>query len=251
MLSSSFRRSLSVHRYALAVAVAVMIPLVGASTAAATPTGEYSVFKQCPLSVSGVVSCIFATTTGGEVKIGSTTVPITNPIVLQGGLKQSGFETPFVAAADGNTLSKVAQTVPGGLLGIVAPEFFPPILRAIFNEIINHGPTGVTATTELVGPAQYNFFSLLIGEGPGVVLPVRVKLGNAFLGNSCYIGSSSHPVTLNLTTGTTAPPGPNTPITGDLGTIRATSWSIMLGQHLKQAVVVGSRGKSWSTSLWI
>jgi hypothetical protein len=50
------------------------------------------------------------------------------------------------------------------------------------------------------------------------LLPVKIKLGNAFLGSNCYIGSSSSPIMLNLTTGTTSPPPPNTPISGNPGT---------------------------------
>ncbi len=224
MIRTYLGRPLGAQRRMLGALVATMIAAgVLAASASATPTGEYANFKFCPLSTPGVVSCIYSTTTGGEVKIGNTVVPITNPIVLQGGLKQNAetFATEWVNASGGPTLSNSPETVPGGLLGIVAPEFLPEFLRVIFNEIINHGPTGVTATTELVGTPQFNFFALLTGAGPGIVLPTRVKLSNTFLGSGCYIGSASHPVTLNLTTGTTAPPPPNTPITGFRGTIES------------------------------
>jgi hypothetical protein len=46
---------------------------------------------------------------------------------------------------------------------------------------------------------------------------VKIHLENPFLGSGCYVGSSSSPLTWNLTTGTTAPPPPNTPITGKAG----------------------------------
>jgi hypothetical protein len=215
-------RASRAQRRLLGVLVAAMISVgVIASPALATPTGEYAPFKFCPLSTTGVIACIYSTTTGGEVKIGSTTVPITNPIVLQGGYKQNEttLETEWVNASGAPTLSNSPENVPGGLLGIMAPEFLPEWLRVIFNEFISHGPTGVTATTELVGTPQFNFFALITGSGPGIVLPTRVKLGNAFLGSGCYVGSSSHPVNLALTTGTTSPPAPNTPITGSLGSI--------------------------------
>lgn len=39
------------------------------------------------------------------------------------------------------------------------------------------------------------------------VVPVRAHLKNIHLGEACYIGSSARPITLNLTTGTTAPAG--------------------------------------------
>jgi len=51
------------------------------------------------------------------------------------------------------------------------------------------------------------------------VLPVRLRLINALLGVTCLLGSSSTPLVLRPTTGTTSPPPPNTPITGDPGVI--------------------------------
>jgi hypothetical protein len=67
---------------------------------------------------------------------------------------------------------------------------------------------------------KFDFFSFFFGDStPAVTLPIRVHLENPFLGSSCYIGSSSNPVTLKLTDGTTSPPLPNTPITGTPGTI--------------------------------
>jgi hypothetical protein len=184
------------------------------------PTGEWAQFGDCPVKVTGVSTCIFAQTTSGEFKINTTTVPITKTITLQGGTitSETGSET-FVNAADGNTLSKTPQTVPGGLLKIVAPGFFPEILQIIFNEFINKGITGVTATTELVGTIGINRAKLFTGEGTALSLPVRVHLENAFLGNNCFIGSKSKPVNVELTTGTTSPPLPNEPIKGSLGEI--------------------------------
>lgn len=34
------------------------------------------------------------------------------------------------------------------------------------------------------------------------------------LGNNCYVGTFTNPIKLNLITGTTSPPPPNSPITG-------------------------------------
>jgi hypothetical protein len=127
----------------------------------------------------------------------------------------------FIGAEDGNTLSKTPQPVPGGLLGVTAPTWWPSILRNLFNETINNGFTGVTATVELAGPPSAIKLSIknaAFQEGIALAMPVKVKLGNPFLGNSCYIGSNSNPIQLNLTTGTTSPPPPNTPISGSPGT---------------------------------
>jgi hypothetical protein len=223
MTGGSLAGRLAVRRaVVLASGVALLALMVtGATASAFSPTGDYVNFGDCPLGNTSVVSCVYSTTTSGEVKIGTTGVPIKHTITLQGGLSQNEETgaTEWHEAADGNTLSKTAQTVPGGLLGIMAPAEWPTWLQEWFNEFINTGPTGVTATTELVGAPSWNQENLEERSGTGVILPVRVHLNNAFLGSGCYIGSASSPVSLQLTTGTTSPPAPNSPITGTLGTI--------------------------------
>jgi hypothetical protein len=211
----------------LTVAVVSLAALAfAAPVLALKPTGEFVNFGDCPVGNPAVTGCIFAQTTGGEVKIGSTAVPITKTITLQGGtIAETGA---FVGAADGNTLSKTPQTVPGGLLKIVAPGFFPEFLRNLFNEFINKGITGVTATTELVGEVKLELGNILGKSGTGLTLPIRVHLENSFLGNKCFIGSKSNPVTLELTTGTTNPPLPNEPITGNAGEFSVKAGGLIL-----------------------
>jgi hypothetical protein len=214
----------------IAPLVAVLVVAVAALGFAAPalagkPTGEFANFAQCPLSNPSVNFCVFAQTTSGEFKIGSTTVSLTKTTTLQGGIienESTGAET-FVNAANGETLSKTPQTVPGGLLKIMAPSFFPEPLKAIFNEFINKGITGVTATTELVATPSLNRANLLEAKGIALTLPVRVHLENGFLGNGCFIGSKAHPVVVEFTTGTTSPPPPNKAITGSVGEISFNS----------------------------
>jgi hypothetical protein len=62
-----------------------------------------------------------------------------------------------------------------------------------------------------------NFLNALIGSGTAFSLPVKIKLDNPFLGSNCYVGTNSNPVKLNLTTGATSPPPPNTSISGNPG----------------------------------
>jgi hypothetical protein len=206
----------------LAAATVSLVVLGFASSALATkPTGDFVNFGDCPTKVTGVNLCIFAQNESGEFKIASTTVPLTKTITLQGGIivnEETGAET-FVNAPDGNTLSKTPQTVPGGLLKVVAPEFFPEFLRNLFNEFINKGITGVTATTELVATPSINRLNLLTASGVALNLPVRVHLENSFLGSKCFVGSAAKPVNVELTTGTTSPPLPNEPITGKVGEV--------------------------------
>jgi hypothetical protein len=211
---TGLRRSVLIGAAALAVAIACAAPAL-----AKEPTGDFAVFKQCPVSNPSVNLCFFAQSSGGEFHVGTTTVPINKTITLQGGSivnEETGAET-FVAASNGETLSKTPLAVPGGLLGIIAPTGWPQWLQNIFNEFINNGITGVTATTELVGNPGISRSNLLAAEGTALELPVRVKLGNTFLGNSCYIGSAAHPIVQHLTTGTTSPPPPNTAISGSVG----------------------------------
>jgi len=206
----------------LAVVAAALMALAFAAPALATkPTGDFVNFGECPFGNPSVNQCIWAQTTSGQFSIGSTEVPITKPITLQGGLifieGEPRTETFVEAKNPANTLSKTPQTVPGGLLKIVAPLGWPEILQFIFNEFINKGITGVTATTELAGTPTLNRINLLTRSGTAVGLPSRVHLENAFLGPKCYIGSNSKPVQVNFTTGVTSPPEPNLPIEGSLG----------------------------------
>jgi len=214
---------------AMASAIAALVALVLASSALATnhPTGEFEKFKDCPLANATVEDCIFAETSSGEFTVGKKTVPIVNTITLQGGFKEGAEEKlEFIAAEDGNTLSKTPQPVPGGLFGIVAPEFLPKWLQEIFNNFINEGFSGVTETTELAAPASHIELStenLLFETGTALSLPLKIKLNNIFLGESCFIGSNSAPIVIPFTTGTTSPPAPNKPIKGAAGTLEHNS----------------------------
>jgi hypothetical protein len=191
-----------------AIASAASLAALGAAPAIAAPSGGFAAFSNCPVNNPEVVDCTVATTTSGEFAVGKKTVPIKHTITLQGGLavnETTGVVT-FVAATNGETLSKTPQTVPGGLVGI----------EGLGGE--------VTATAELAGPASsivLNAENLLAGTGTALSLPIKLKLGNPFLGNHCYGGSNAHPIVLNLTTGTTSPPRPNKPISGKPGSTTA------------------------------
>lgn len=214
---------------AVASIVAAFGVLSVASTALATPKGEYAVFADCPLTVSGLNACIYAKTESGVFTVGKKTVPLEKPVILQGGLKQvTETNLEFIAAADGNTLTKAAQNVPGGLSGLVncteikGSGFLEVLERETCKGIFENGLTGVTATTELAAPAnqiQLNFGNLVSETGTALQLPIKVHLENPLLGSSCYIGSNSAPIVVPFTTGTTSPPLPNKPIKGKLGTL--------------------------------
>jgi hypothetical protein len=201
---------------------------LGVSPALAAPTGEFAIFADCPLSTPELFACFVARIGSGSITVGRETVPITHTLTIQGGLineqaEESGGPThqKFVGAADGDTLPKVAQSVPGGLSGLVGcHEIANWLARALCERTVANGTSGLTATTELAGPASsisMKIANLLLESGTGISLPVKIKLENPFLGNACYIGSDSHPLTLDLTTGTTNPPAPGKPIKGKFG----------------------------------
>lgn len=202
--------------------VASTLALAGATPALAQLKGDFTVFAQCPTANPEVTLCMYAQSSSGEFVIGKRTVPINHTITLQGGsiLDQATGLEEFVEAANGETLSKTALAVPGGLPAVVEPSGWPAKLQKIYNKYIEENLTGVTATVELVGKPGISVENLLFQTDVALSLPVRVKLDNPFLGSECYIGSKASPMTLDLTTGTTSPPAPNQPLSGAVGQIQ-------------------------------
>lgn len=183
---------------AVGTTIATMLAMLGGpAPAMAGIDHELAVFADCPLATPQLEDCVYSPVTGGEFVLGSKTVPINKTVTLQGGLKTQSTE--LVPAADGNTLSKTALTVPGGLTGI----------EGLGGE--------VTATAELAGPVNLNSTALLRGEGQAIALPLKVKLSHPVLGAGCFVGTEAEPVNLALTSGSTNPPGPNTSIKGNAG----------------------------------
>jgi hypothetical protein len=206
----------------LAVATtAAACAAIGASAAsAAGPTGIYSDFGACPLATHPeLASCLYSTSTGGSFKLGNATVPINKTIVLQGGVNQDPVTgaTSFVDATGGNSLPPVALDVPGGLSGLISSSQLSGAALFLYQHTIATA-NDISATAEQVGPIGFDFDNYFNGSGVAIKLPIRVHLQNPFLGSSCYVGSAAHPITLNLTSGTTSPPAPNTPISGSPGT---------------------------------
>jgi hypothetical protein len=193
----------------------------------AEPKGIFKIFKQCPTEIPGVTPCSYAETTSGEFKIGATTVPINKTIIQQGGYLKTGnpeVEREFygIPAKNGESLSKTALNVPGGLTGLINCEKLIEPFKFLCKIALESGPLEVTATAELVAsetnPVIFNEEALGSEEGTAITLPLRVHLKNTFLGNSCYIGSASSPLQLHLTTGATSPPKGFSSIHGTLGT---------------------------------
>jgi hypothetical protein len=186
------RRVASAAAGLLALLVSSALP----ATAAAKPTGEFAVFGNCPLTVVGVNECVYGQASGGELVLGRLDVPIKNAITYQGGLEVGEKEETFVNASEGATLSKTIEEVPGGL------DSLP-----------------LTLTLELVGTVAMSKKNLAEAKGVALALPVRAHLKNSYVGETCFIGSSAKPITLDLTTGATSPPAPNKAAKGSPGTL--------------------------------
>jgi hypothetical protein len=229
--------------------VVVAVAMLGsAGSASAKLTGEFTRFAQCPYNNPEVRRCLYSTTTGGEVVLGSKKVPIVNPVPLQGGYGPVGedeFAEGFFAAKNGVTLAKVPQPVPGGLAGLVnCKEISNFLLRISCEVTFENGLTGLNSTLELAKPAS----AIRISENHlaeefdiALEMPIKVHLENPFLGSECYVGSASSPITWKLTTGTTAPPLPNTPIKGKAGELELLEEGTIL--KLKGAKLVDN---AWS-----
>jgi hypothetical protein len=203
------------------VAALAMLAFASMSMAANHPKGEYAQFNECPYgSNTNINDCVYSVSGGGYFLIGKKNVPLKNPVTLQGGYEGAGEAIKFWGAETGNTLSKTPQPVPGGLLGITAPTWWPKSLQNWFNEQISKGFTGVNATVELAGPTKgflpkvkLSTENLIFGEGTALGLPTKIHLENSILGSSCYIGSDSSPVQIEFTTGKSGK------LTGNPGTV--------------------------------
>jgi len=183
------------------------LALAGATVATAawfaaggTAMAAFPDFTGCPVGTNPAVrSCLSIQSRDGFLDIKGFSVPIGESFTIRGGLEPtSGGEANFHAPSDGNGIFSKPIQIPGGILGIDFP--LPG--------------NAVTARAVLAGPSsgiRVNTLRL------SVTTPVKLLLSNPLIGPNCRIGTDSNPVVLNLIVGTTAPPPPNTPITGARG----------------------------------
>jgi hypothetical protein len=193
-----------------------------ATAASHHPKGEFTQFGECPLDRATLTDCLYGVINGGSFALGKKTVPVRNPIVLQGGFEGAGAEIQFFGAQSGPTISNTPQSVPGGLVGLRAPVSWPKPIQEWFNGSVSSGLTGVSVTVELAAPAtsiKLDTENLVFQEGIALGLPIKIHIENPMFGNNCYLGSSAKPIQLEFTTGTTAPPLPNKPLKGFSGRI--------------------------------
>ncbi|HME02234.1 MAG TPA: hypothetical protein VKG38_04290 [Solirubrobacteraceae bacterium] len=217
----------------LCLVAAFALGLIGAASALAKPN-EYQKFEECPLANPKVQEngCIFArSSSGSEFTAGNIKVPLLKPIDLNMGFHEKEVEPEveeIIGAEYGNlTMTKVAQEVPGGLEAAVEPALLSPAELERYHKIVESGKTKVTATVELAGSpsAIYLDEAAFLSEEnvEALGLPTQVKLSNPFLGNACYVGSTTNPIIVHTTAGTTSPPEGIEPIKGRRGEIKVNN----------------------------
>ncbi len=213
----------------LAVALAALALPIGASPARAQtvhhPQGPFAVFSQCPLDEPTIYDCVVVATKGGEMRIGSLTVPFSRDMIgLDGGLLEGPTEEPTIYAApvNGVIMQPTPMPVPGGLSRVLEASALPHSLGAVSGKLESVGLGELTATAEVAGPASAVMVSLshvLAESGVALEEPLKIKLTSPVLGEHCYIGTDSDPIHIELTEGMTDPPLPNMPIKGTVGSI--------------------------------
>ncbi|MFE0460675.1 hypothetical protein ACFW1A_15650 [Kitasatospora sp. NPDC058965] len=224
-MTRTYRAHKRVGATVATVASAVLLAAAVPAQAAGAPGGGYAGMGSCPLSSPALtdptdlqVGCVVSVTRAGSFTIGTTTVPLTSPITLRFGVYWDK-SAPQVTFPDGSSANQYATVAPAG-----APLLDAQPAQITIPGIVNFLPglTSVFAKVEPAGPIT-DFTPLAAGESyPVFRLPIKLHLFNAFFGDHCYLGSDSTPIVLRPTTGTTAPPPPAKPMTGDPGTIAVT-----------------------------
>ena len=189
---------------ALTSALATMAVAFGAQAASAV----FPNFTGCTATNIATEGCIDIQNRTANFNIKGFNVPLGESLEIRGTLVPDGSGGMlFVPPAGTNGFFARAVPVPGGVFGI---EWLPG--------------NSVLAITELAGSASQIKINI---NDMGVRLPVKVRLVNVLLGMDCHIGTNRNPVNLNLITGTTSPPPPNTPISGRAGTPTLTERGII------------------------
>lgn len=185
----------------LMAAVAAMMALGAGVAQAATPAPGYTEFRGCQTPAENPKSefCVHSVIKSGHFEMGNKDVPITNPIHLTGNFDAEAENFGFNSEGG---LKPAKQKVPGGVVGLTGLTW---LLELLGSEALT-----LYAVTEAVGLPQFH----LTSSPNTITLPARVHLINPVLGSKCYVGSPASPILLHLTTGTTSPPPPNTPISG-------------------------------------
>jgi hypothetical protein len=170
---------------AAALSALASMAILASAANAAKPAPGYSDFAGCPSPAEQqfIGVCVKDEFTGGHIGIGNREIPITNTIVLRGGVEQE--TSNFLYNSEGGIIP-VRQTVPGGLTGFTGYKWLDEAIK-------NSSQLKLYATVELAGQVGSQLASTFN-------VPIKIHLENQFLGSGCYVGSNANPITLHLST---------------------------------------------------
>ncbi|MEX2194392.1 MAG: choice-of-anchor D domain-containing protein [Thermoleophilaceae bacterium] len=201
---------------ALLSAAALAVP-AGSSAAAnneivyeggAVPQDLLDRFADCPSESdfpgTGVyLYCAHVKAYDGELKLGKVNASIDDPIEVTIGIALIDGKTVMIMPPGPGGPPKPVK-ISGGILGI-------PALDPVLDNSL--GLLSVSATPQLgeIGAEAAANTPTHLNK---ITLPLSIKLDNTLFGKNCSIGTPEEPFTINLTTGTTAPPAGVAPISG-------------------------------------
>jgi len=228
----SLRRRFQAGAAALSLAGGLLGGLAAAPAASADTLPAFD-FSACPALPAGAdpafAQCNVAVTYGGTMQLGSIDQTISSPITLT-------YTTGF----DPVTLEE--YTIFGSFKAsrflVQAGLFGDPFVTAIY--------------------AQPQYAGGLNTDGGTLNLNLKVNVQNPILGGKCDIGSTSNPIALKLTPGTTAPPPPNTPIQGSPPVVVGTNPTVLKTTVVDNAFAVPKAGgcglnlgaENWAVNLY-
>lgn len=165
--------------------------LASPTYSAVTDPLEFSYWEECDIENTKVIGigtfggCQEVIVRGGEMNIGDLTVPIPD-----GSLKISGGSSPILN--DIGFPSGELDFVPAlnSEYGVFHREL--PVPGGAFGSANFINLTDASASVEAVGMPKLDALALAID------LPIRIKMENPLLGDSCYIGSEEDPILLKI-----------------------------------------------------
>jgi hypothetical protein len=221
----------------IAVFAVSAIAAVPALATASFHPSDFRIFRDCPIKGGRgpehpATSCIWGHSNAESYfKAGNVLVHMVHPVTLQGGLVEEEpegvYELWFLLPENGTSiLTKVPQPAPSLTELPLNTALMSEAEKTRYEKEIAEGKTKVTATIETAGVFNglniLNEGNLLEQTGTALKFEVQVKLSNAFLGNTCTVGSNFNPINIELTT------GPSGALHGKVGSLSFKDEGIML-----------------------
>lgn len=174
---------------------------VGDTAPADMPEVQCNNFTEEQLTDILLVFCVELRLLEGQVKFGGIESTLNDPVTIRQviGLGPGLSIVPVPEEGAGGTPSLPSVKVPGGLLGALG--LYQGVLQPIIDllEPVN----GVSGDIQTVGELEQtppDIVAFLTGEGllTTATLPIKVKINNLLLGETCTIGTDDNPVTFEL-----------------------------------------------------